>query len=239
MKLNMGAKIGISLLTLTLVFLVFGSFAYVSLSKIAADVSDIRLAQERAFLAVRIELNYTGAVLQMRRYLADGLPAYRESALQGYSEVLQQENRLLELTQGEDEQARVGAVIQKTGAYLAAVTGTYLPGHEREKLARAAGSLDRANELAVENQALVFALTSQAQEIQAGLRTVSAQNEEIINTKLKSVSEASAGLVRAIWLLSLAALLAAVLLGYRPTKSNTAPLKVLTQGMDERAPGHF
>lgn len=239
MAVKMGQKIGISLFLLIAIFLMFSAFAYMSLSNIVADVSDIRLAQERALLAVRIELNYTGAVLQIRRYLADGVPAYKESALQGYSDVLRHENSLLALTADPATQDLVNAVIRKTNAYVAGVTGEYLPLHEEEKRARAAGDTARAEELAGRNQAMLLAFTNMAREIQSGLNNISARNEEIITAKLASVIRVSNSLVGALWFLSLAALLAAALLGYRLTKSITAPLAVMTRSMDEMAAGSF
>ncbi|HWQ61041.1 MAG TPA: hypothetical protein VN521_01945, partial [Negativicutes bacterium] len=162
MAQNMGKKIAVSLVMLAVIFLLFVSFVYIALSHIAADVGDIRLAQERAFLAHRIELTYTGAVLQIRRYLADGLPDYRESAMQGYSDVLRQENRLRELSPEHTD--LIDDVIRKTQTYVAGVTGKYLPLYDEEKRLRAAGDFARADEMAAADdyRTLVAAYTAQA-----------------------------------------------------------------------------
>lgn len=238
MRRNMGKKIALSLILLAVIFLLFVSFAYIALSNIAADVGEIRLAEERALLALRTELAYTGAVLQIRRYLADGLPGYRETALRGYSDVLQQEQRLLELSPARSRDM-VETVIQKTQTYVTGVTGKYLPLHEEEKRARAAGNIARADGLAVENRAQLTAFTWQAEGIQTGLRAISAQNEAIISAKLASVVKVGEELLQAVWLLSLLSLLVAVTLGYRLTKSITGPLHAMTRSMDEMAAGSF
>lgn len=237
---KMGQRITLSLVVLAAVFLLYGSFAYIALSRIAADVADIRTAEARTLLALQTELAYTDALLQIRRYLADGRPEYRESAVQGYRDVLRQEKVLLALTPAA-EQAKVDAVILKTQAYVDGVAGKYLDLYDEERRLRAAGDRVGADKVAAlgDYRTLVAAFTAQAQEIQSGLRAISADNETIMNARLASVAGIAAGLVQVVSLFSLLALLAAALLGYRLTKTVTGPLRAMTSSMDEMAAGNF
>lgn len=234
----MGPKIAISLAGLVLILLCVGAYAYLSLADIAAAVDDARLAQERAVLAARVEVRYTSAVLLIRRYLGDGVDSYLVSALEDLQVVLREEERLLYLAPPADR-SRVEAVIGKTKTYVAGVTGDFIPLVKQEKQERAAGNPAVADELAISLKAKLLAYTALARQIQSGLQGISVDNEDTANNKLLLVNQATAALVRAIFYFLLLALVAAILISYRLTKSVTAPLESMTRSMDEMAAGNF
>lgn len=236
--MKIGAKITLSLATILGFMIIVGGYSLWSFYHTQGDIREMQNANARAIIAAKAENEYTGAVLEIRRYIADGDEKYSKNFEDKLTNVQQLEKQLNDLSAA-SQKVTVEKLIADTNQYKSGVVGRLIPVLREQYKAKNAGNLEQANQQGQQSAAITRELTPFAQSIQQSLHQAVEEN-----SKLALVSETSAnnranssGYVSMILLT--VAVIAAGTLSVFLTKQVTSPLQLITASLGDMAAGDF
>ena len=235
---KVGLKIGFSLLVLLALLGLVGGSSYYSIQMIAGEINAIKVASERATFAAKAENQYTGAVLEIRRFIADGHDQYAANCEEKLNNVLTLEKQILALTEESKNQSTV-TLIEKTTTYTNVVTKQLIPLLREQYQAKQAGNMERANELLIQTSKITKEQTPNAQGIQKGLNVIVEENSNLMNTAVQSSKDYAASSVYKIIGISIIALLIGIGLSLLLTRMVVNPLRSVIAHLNEMTKGNF
>ncbi|MDU2064144.1 MAG: methyl-accepting chemotaxis protein [Sporomusaceae bacterium] len=237
-KQNIGMKIGIGFLVMIVLILVLGIGFYHESGKNASAISTIGSSNTRALTAAKAENVYTGAVLEIRRFIADGDDKYRQGFIGKMDTVVELEQQLLAKASPSDK-AEVEKLVNNTNTYYSGVKERLIPRLVEAQQAKKAGNGALQAKAEAEAAAVTKELTPFAQQLQAALAAIEA-NEAKVVTDIVADSAQNAARVQFFSLAVMVLILAvSVLLSFVLTRMVVKPLQVMTQALDQMASGDY
>lgn len=231
-------KVILSLTAILFLMLAMSVYSLWSSKQLKANINDIQISNVRAIIAAKAENEYTGAVLEIRRYIADGDEKYSKSFEEKLTTVKELEKQLLELTPS-DKRKDVEKLIDDTDKYKSGVVERLIPALREQYKEKAAGNLARASEKAESAGAITRELTPFAQSIQKILHTAVEENAKMALARVDEANgNMSSNVITAV-VLSVTALIIGVILSILLTKEITAPVSLIMAELTTIATGNF
>jgi methyl-accepting chemotaxis protein len=236
--LRMGVKISLALVIL-LALLGIGSVNSIFSSYVLKDdIRQIEVASQQAILAAKAENEYTGAVLEIRRFIADGDDKYSKNFEEKLTNVLALEKQLLELTTGEN-QKEIEKLLQDTASYKTGVTEQLIPVLKQQFIEKQAGNTAKYNDLTGQSTTITRNLTPFAQSIQKTLHAAMDDSSLFAADKVNATQKRNAAAGRTAMIVGLVTLAAGIVLSLVLTKMVTRPIHAVTTHLNKLAEGNF
>jgi methyl-accepting chemotaxis protein len=236
--MKIGQKISLSLAVILGLIVIMGIYSIWSSDRIKDGVGDIQSSNARAIISAKAENEYTGAVLEIRRYIADGDEKYSKNFEDKLGSVIELEKQLLSLTP-QGKRADVEKLIDDTEKYKSGVVTRLIPVLREQYKEKTAGNQLKANDLSQASGIITRELTPFAQAIQQALHTsVEANSNDAIAEVSQVNQKVSSGIYTAI-VLSIVALVFGIILSIYLTKQITSPISKITNDIDLMAGGIF
>ncbi len=236
--MKIGQKISLSLAVILGLIVIMGIYSIWSSNRIKDGVGDIQSSNARAIISAKAENEYTGAVLEIRRYIADGDEKYSKNFEDKLGSVIELEKQLLSLTP-QEKKADVEKLIDDTEKYKSGVVTRLIPVLREQYKEKTAGNQLKANDLSQTSGIITRELTPFAQTIQEALHTsVEANSNDAIVEVSQVNQKVSSGIYTTI-VLSIVALVFGIILSIYLTKQITSPISKITNDIDLMAGGIF
>lgn len=235
---KIGIKISLGLGFILVLLLVLGCNFYFAVQQNTASIAAIEAANETALLASKAENAYTGAVLEIRRFIADGNDANRQGFINRMNLVLEAENQILEKA-APDKKADIEKLISDTNTYYTGVKEKLIPALTEGYTARKNGDIARQAQAEALSSAITNQLTPFAQGLQEALSIIVDSNSKIVNEQVAQSKENAAHARMLSIILPGIMLLAGVALSFFLTKMITAPIRATTVSLDHMAEGGY
>ncbi|WP_371371863.1 methyl-accepting chemotaxis protein [Sporomusa aerivorans] len=231
-------KIVIALTMILSLMLVLTAYSLWSSNKIKNDVDDIQTSNVRAIIAAKAENEYTGAVLEIRRYIADGDEKYSKNFEEKLTSVIALEKQLRDLTPP-DKVQDIEKLINDTEQYKTGVVGRLIPVLREQYKNKLAGNTEKANAEAQTAAMITRELTPFAQSIQKTLHTAVEDNSKLAQANVEEANGNLSSNVLIAMILSGIAIVISVMLSIFLTKHITTPVSLITGELTTMATGDF
>lgn len=231
-------KVISSLTAILLLMLAVNVYFFWSSNESKNNVHQIQTSNARAIIAAKAENEYTGAVLEIRRYIADGNEQYSKNFEDKLTAVDKLEKELQALTTG-DQVKDVEKLINDTEKYKSGVVGQLIPALREQYQAKQAGNMELANAKGKIAGDVTKELTPFAQSIQKSLHAAVEENSQLAQ---KNVEEANGSLSRNLIIatvIGVIALIVGISLSIFLTRQITAPIKLVVNELTTMAKGDF
>ena len=235
---KMGAKISLALVFILGLLSVIAGTSILSSYELKAEIQEIDVSNQRSVLAAKAENEYTGAVLEIRRFIADGDDKYSKNFSDKLNNVMSLETQLLELT-GAGQRPEIEKLIQDTASYKQGVTERLIPVLRQQFREKQAGNTDKYNELAVQSGVITRSLTPFAQSIQQILHAVMEDNAKVAADNVRSAQQRNDDAVFTAVTIGIISLVAAIVLSIVLTKMIIRPVQAVTGQLDKMAAGNY
>ncbi|AIF52852.1 methyl-accepting chemotaxis protein [Pelosinus sp. UFO1] len=236
--MKIGKKISLSLSVMLTFILIMGVYSFWSAHTIQNGVDEIQSSNAKAILSAKAENEYTGAVLEIRRYIADGDEKYSKNFADKLDSVIELEKQLIAITP-QDKRKDVEKLLDDTEKYKNGVVSRLIPVLREQYKEKTTGNQEKANQYAQTSGAITRELTPFAQSIQKTLHTSVDENSEIAIMEVNKVNNKVASTVSTAILLSIVALVFGVILSIYLTRQVTTPVRKITLEIDKMAEGDF
>ena len=237
-KLKVGAKIGSALAIILVLLAVQGVVTFTSSRTVQADIDEIQLSNKRAILAAQAENEYTGAVLEIRRFIADGDEKYSKNFEVKLETVLNLEKQLLDISDGEQKRD-VEKLIEDTNTYKKGAVGELVPLLRDQRQAKVAGDSQKAGESGAQAADLTRKLTPFAQSIQKSLHKVVDESSKHAVNVVGVAQNRTENAIRSITIISIIALAFGICLSFILTKVITTPIQLIIKTINQLADGNY
>lgn len=231
-------KVISSLTAILLLMLAVNVYFFWSSNESKNNVHQVQTSNARAIIAAKAENEYTGAVLEIRRYIADGNEQYSKNCEEKLTAVDKLEKGLQALTTG-DQVKDVEKLISDTEKYKSGVVEQLIPVLREQYQAKQAGNVELANAKGKIAGDVTKELTPFAQSIQKSLHTAVEENSQLAQ---KNVEEANGSLSRNLIIatvIGVIALIVGISLSIFLTRQITAPIKLVVNELTTMAKGDF
>lgn len=236
--MKIGTKISLGLGLILVLILVLGFSFYSAVQQNAASIAEIEEANSRALLASKAENVYTGAVLEIRRFIADGKDSNRQGFIERMNTVVELENQILAKATP-DKKASVEKLINDTNTYYAGVRDKLIPALTDGHNAKKSGDISRQAQAEAISGATTKELTPFAQQLQKALSVIVEDDSKIVNEQVAQ-SKKNAAYARTLSMtLAGIILMIGIALSLFLTKMITAPVKATTASLDSMAEGNY
>lgn len=236
--MKIGQKIWLSLITILGLLLVIGCYSVWSAITVETSITSIQATNTRAITAAKAENEYTGAVLEIRRYIAEGDEKYSKNFEEKLNSVIALENQLLTLTPA-NQRSQVEKLISDTEQYRNGVVSRLIPLLREQFSQKLAGNAEKAALAGQQSAAVTRELTPFAQSIQKILHDSVDENSKAASSEVTRVNSDVAGGVKFSIILGLCATVLGLVMSYFLTKQITAPIQVVTEEINTMALGDF
>lgn len=236
--MKIGQKISLSLAVILSLIVIMGIYAFWSSNSIKGGVGDIQASNARAIVSAKAENEYTGAVLEIRRYIAEGDEKYSKNFADKLGVVIDLEKQLLSLT-SPDKRADVEKLIDDTEKYKNGVVTRLIPVLREQYKEKTAGNQDKANQLTQVSGEITRELTPFAQAIQKALHASVETNSSDAIAEVTRVNDKVANSIYTTIVISVIALVFGVILSIYLTKQIVSPISKITYEIDHMAAGDF
>ncbi|WP_378955231.1 methyl-accepting chemotaxis protein [Pelosinus sp. sgz500959] len=236
--MKIGTKIRLGLGIILLLISVLGGSFYYTAHENAVSLTAIEEANAKALLASKAENVYTGAVLEIRRFIADGNENNRQGFIDRMNTVLELEKQILAKAKP-DQKPAIEKLIGDTNTYYTGVKDRLIPSLNDGHTARKSGDGIKQAQAEAVSSATTKELTPFAQELQKALSKIVDENSKIVNEQVLQ-SEKNASVARNLSMtLSSIILLIGIALSLFLTKVITAPIKRTIISLDRMAEGDY
>ena len=236
--MKIGTKIRLGLGLILVLISVLGLNFYYTAHENAASITAIEEANARALLASKAENVYTGAVLEIRRFIADGNESNRQGFIDRMNTVLELEKQILAKAKP-DKKESIEKLISDTNTYYTGVKDRLIPSLTDAHAARKSGDIIKQAQAEGISSATTKELTPFAQGLQKALSTIVDDNSKIVNDQVEQ-SKNNASIARTLSMtLSGIILLIGIALSLFLTKIIIAPIKKTTLSLDRMADGDY
>lgn len=236
--MKIGQKILLSLSVVLGLILIMGGYSLWFSHNIKNNVNVIQTSNARAIISAKAENEYTGAVLEIRRYIADGDEKYSKSFEDKLGNVLELEKQLLALTP-KDKQGDIGKLIDDTEKYKVGVVSRLIPVLREQYKEKMAGNQEKSSEYSQQSGGITRELTPVAQAIQKMLHSSVEDNSKIAIEEVTQVDSKVASSVYTAIALSAVALVFGLLVSIYLTKQIATPIGRITVEIERMASGDF
>lgn len=236
--MKIGQKIWLSLISILCLLLTIGCYSIWSAITVETSITTIQETNTRAITAAKAENEYTGAVLEIRRYIAEGDEKYSKNFEAKLNSVITLENQLLALSPP-NQRSQVEKLISDTEQYRNGVISRLIPLLREQFNQKLAGNLEKATQAGQESAAVTRELTPFAQSIQKTLNASVDENSKTASSEVTRVNNDVAGSVKLSIILSVCATVLGLVLSYFLTKQITAPIQIVTSEINTMALGDF
>lgn len=231
-------KIIISLAVILCLMVGMSVYSLWSSNQVKNGINNIQTSNAAAIIAAKAENEYTSAVLEIRRYIADGDEKYSKNFEEKLTAVEELEKQLLALTPP-DKLKDIEKLIDDTTKYKTGVVTRLIPVLREQHKDRMAGNIEKANEKSLTSGAITRELTPFAQSIQKTLHTTVEENAKLALAEVDEANHNVSYNVTMAITLSVIALILGVILSVYLTKQVTAPIKHITTELTTMAAGDF
>ena len=236
--MKIGTKIRIALGLILALIVVLGFSFYSAAQQNGERIKAIEEANSRALFASKAENVYTGAVLEVRRFIADGKDSNRLGFIEKMNTVIELENKILEKASPE-KKVFVEKLISDTNTYYGGVKDRLIPALTDGQIAKKNGDVVHQAEAETRSSVITSELTPFAQGLQKALSTVVEENSIIVTDQVTRSKENA--LNERILALSLSGIILAIgiALSVILTKMVTRPVQGTTLCLDRMASGDY
>jgi methyl-accepting chemotaxis protein len=236
--MKIGTKISLGLGFIMMLIVLLGFSFYFTAQQNATSITVIEEANARALLASKAENVYTGAVLEIRRFIADGQDSNRQGFIERMNTVMELENQLLAKA-APDKKASIEKLISDTNTYYAGVKDRLIPVLADGYAAKKNGDTAREAQDQLMSSATTGELTPFAQRLQKALSTIVEDDSKIVKDQVaQSKENASKARIVSITLIGII-LLIGITLSLSLTKMVTKPVKATTIFLNRMADGDY
>jgi methyl-accepting chemotaxis protein len=236
--MKVGTKISLALGFIMALMLLLGLSFYNAAQRNSVNITTIEEANARALLASKAENVYTGAVLEIRRFIADGNDSNRQGFIDHMNTVVDLEQQILTKSRP-DKKASVEQLIDDTNKYYSGVRDRLIPTLAAAHDAKTAGDAIRQAQNEAMSSMTTKELTPFAQKLQNALATIVEENSALVIDKV-SQSKENALQDRAFsMLLSGIMLLIGTFLSIFLSRMITKPVIKATFALDHMAAGDY
>lgn len=186
MQLKVSTKLTAGFTVMTLLILMLGIYYYFSANGIRDQVNQLHRASSRLTLAVKIENEYTGAISEVRGFMAYGNQQMLENFNQKLNTSLDLEKQLLELTDP-SQRPIVEKLINDTTEYSKGTALDYIPLVQAYVKEIAAGNRDKAQEINAQSMINAKKYVPFAQGIMQGSHLLAEENNKIVQNDLVEI----------------------------------------------------
>lgn len=236
--MKIGQRISLSLAVILSLIVIMGIYSLWSSNSIKNGVGDVQAANARAIVSAKAENEYTGAVLEIRRYIAEGDEKYSKNFEEKLGIVIELEKQLLSLTPP-DKRADVDKMVDDTEKYKTGVVTRLIPILREQYKEKTGGNQAKANQLTQVSGEITRELTPFAQAIQKALHASVEVNSNEAIAEVKQVNDKVSSSIYTAIILSAIALIFGVVLSIYLTKQITSPISRITYEIDHMAAGDF
>lgn len=231
-------KILLSLAVVLGLILIMGGYSLWFAQNIKNDVEMIQSSNERAIVSAKAENEYTGAVLEIRRYIASGDEKYSKSFEEKLEAVLELEKQLMMLTPSANKK-EISTLIEDTEKYKLGVVSRLIPVLREQFKEKKLGNQEKINQYTEMSSSITIELTPFAQGIQKVLHTSVEDNSKIAIREVTQVNNKVAASVYISIILSGIAFLFGIFISFYLTKQIGEPVQKITMEIDSMAAGDF
>jgi len=236
--MQIGMKIRLGLGCILALILVLGFNFYSATQQNDASITAIEEASSRALLASKAENIYTGAVLEIRRFIADGQDSNRQGFIEKMNRVVELENKILEKARPEKKES-VEKLINDTNTYYGGVKDRLIPAIVAVQTAKKNGDTVHQAEAEAQTSAITKELTPFAQNLQKALASIVEDNSTIVNEQVaQSKNNAANSRTLALTLAGIIFIIG-IALSLILTKMVTHPVTETTTCLDRMANGNY
>jgi len=236
--MKIGTKIGFGLGFILILIMLLGFSFYSAAQQNDESIKAIEEANSRALFASKAENVYTGAVLEIRRFIADGKDSNRQGFKEKMDNVIELENKILEKATPE-KKASVEKLISDTNIYYSGVRDRLIPALIQGQTAKINGEAARQAEAEALSSTITKELTPFAQGLQKALSTIVEDNSTIVNDRVaRSKANAINSRTLAITLAGIIFLIG-IALSLILTRMVTRPVRETTICLDRMASGNY
>ncbi|MDF2930530.1 MAG: methyl-accepting chemotaxis sensory transducer with TarH (aspartate) sensor [Anaerospora sp.] len=236
--MKIGQKIWLSLITILCLLLVIACYSVWSAITVESSITTIQATNTRAITSARAENEYTGAVLEIRRYIAEGDEKYSKNFEEKLNSVIALENQLLALTPA-NQRSQVEKLISDTEQYRNGVVSRLIPLLREQFGQKLAGNAEKAALAGQQSAAVTRELTPFAQSIQKTLNASVDENSKMASNEVTRVNSDVAAGVKFSVILGLCATVLGLVMSYFLTKQLTTPIRIVTDEINTMASGDF
>jgi methyl-accepting chemotaxis protein len=236
--MKIGKKIVVSLAIVLGLILIMGAYSVWFSQNIQKGVAVIQSSNERAIISAKAENEYTGAVLEIRRYIAGGDEKYSKSFADKLEAVIELERQLLMITPQENKK-EIEQLISDTEKYKMGVVSRLIPVLREQFTEKIVGNQEKIKQHTEMSSAITLELTPFAQAIQKMLHSSVEDNSKIAIQEVNEVNQQVASNISTAIVLSLIALVLGVLISVYLTKQLAGPIRRITVEIDRMAAGDF
>lgn len=231
-------KIVLSLAIVLGLILIMGGYSLWFAQNIKNGVDVIQSSNERAIISAKAENEYTGTVLEIRRYIASGDEKYSKSFEEKLGAVLELEKQLLTLAPSANKEY-IATLIEDTEKYKLGVVSRLIPVLREQFKEKNLGNQEKFNQYTEMSSSITIELTPFAQGIQKMLHTSVEDNSKIAIMEVTQVNNKVATSVYTSIVLSVIAFLFGILVSFYLTKQIGEPVQKITMEIDRMAAGNF
>lgn len=236
--MKIGTKIRLGLGLILILISVLGLSFYYTAQENSLSITAIEEANARALLASKAENVYTGAVLEIRRFIADGNDVNRQGFIDRMNTVIELENKILAKATP-DKKESIEKLINDTNTYYAGVKDRLIPSLTDGHAARKNGDVIKQAQSEGISSTTTKELTPFAQGLQKALSTIVDDNSNIVNDQVAQ-SKTNATIARTLSMtLAGIILIIGIALSLFLTKMIIAPIKRTTTALDCMASGDY
>ncbi|MBU2700399.1 methyl-accepting chemotaxis protein [Sporomusaceae bacterium BoRhaA] len=236
--MKIGTKISLGLGFIMMLLLVLGFNFYFAAQQNTTSITAIEEANARALLASKAENLYTGAVLEIRRFIADGNDSNRQGFIERMNTVVELENQILAKASPE-KKASIEKLISDTNTYYAGVRERLIPALADGHAAKKSGDTAREAQDQLISSATTRELTPFAQELQKALSTIVEDNSKIVKDQVTQSKENASNARTVSITLTGIIFLIGITLSLSLTKMIIKPVKATTTFLDRMAEGDY
>ncbi|BAF58187.1 hypothetical membrane protein [Pelotomaculum thermopropionicum SI] len=235
MKLKLGAKIALGFSIVLLLLVIMGLNSIVQTRSISKDVDAIDIINQELSLEKDIEIHFYNGVAGIRGYIAYGKENFRDTYNKELDQVLEMENRLLEIAPA-DKKAEIQKLIEITSAYHKGIQNDLIPAIEIRYKATEHEAIQAAQKEVERIAGGLVPITGQLTET---LRGLTENNNKIFQQKINDTGRNVLKVISISVILSLAALLIGMILSFFISSSIKKPIKEMVDGANRFAQGDF
>lgn len=236
--MKIGTKISSALVLIMGLIMLLGLSFYHSAQQNSINITTIEEANTRALLASKAENVYTGAVLEIRRFIADGDDSNRQGFIDRMNIVVDLEQQILAKARPE-KKADVEKLISDTNTYYSGVHDRLIPTLVAARDARLNGDTARQTQNEATGAAITKELTPFAQELQKALATIVEENSKIVVDNISQSKENASQDRTFSMTLAGIMLLIGIALCIFLTQMITKPVRKATAALNHMADGDY
>ncbi|AGK99792.1 methyl-accepting chemotaxis protein [Desulfoscipio gibsoniae] len=236
MKLKLGAKISLGYVMMLIIVVILGSNAYFNLTSIKKDINNISKASECLILQFQTENTFKDAVASMRGFIAYGDETYYQQTEQSINQVLDNENKLLQIATEEDK-PEVQKLIDASSQYRDGLINRLAPAVRAYHNELNAGNEEQADAKFAEMNVITNELIPYTNQLSESIQKLVENNNQIVVQSLNESNSDAAKVITASTVMLFISVIIGIILSATMTRMLKNPILQMVSGANKYADG--